>query len=301
MNDRALRIPPAAALIGAVKRFGATTALTGIDLRIEPGRITALLGPNGAGKSTSIALLLGLLEPDSGRAELFGESPLRIEVRQRLGLMLQSAALPETLRVRELLSMTSKYYPQPLALAECAATAAVTDLLPRFYGRLSGGQQRRVQFAVAICGRPELLVLDEPTVGLDITARTAVWQSVRSLAAAGCAVLLSTHHLEEAEALADHVAVIMQGRVVASGTVSEVRAHGIHRRIRCVTSVSAEDVRKWEDVRAVERRQQRLDIETVNAEAIVRRLLIADPHLAELEVLQAGLAEALAAITQEAA
>jgi ABC-2 type transport system ATP-binding protein len=203
-----------ARLVAAHKRYGGVVALDGVDLDVRPGELIALLGPNGAGKSTAVGLLLGLAEPDAGEAQLFGESPHALDARRRVGVMLQTAGMPDTLKVRELLAQTRSYYPDPLDAAECAATAGIADILHRRYGKLSGGLQRRVQFALAICGRPKLLFLDEPTVGLDIEARRAMWKTMRTLVASGCAILLTTHYLEEAEALADRVAVLARGRIL---------------------------------------------------------------------------------------
>jgi ABC-2 type transport system ATP-binding protein len=289
---------PAAELAGVVKRYGAKTALDGIRLSIERGKVTALLGPNGAGKSTAISLLLGLATADSGRVELFGRSPQELAARRRIGVMLPSAALPETLRVGELVELTSSYYAQPLGLGELARMVGIEELLRRPYGALSGGQQRRVQFALAVCGNPELLFLDEPTTGLDVEAREALWNVVRALVAEGSAVLLTTHYLEEAEALAHRVAVLVNGRIVTDGTVNEIRAKGVRRHIRCISGLSVEQVREWAGVDAVSGRDNRLDIEARTAEPIVRQLLASDPLLSELEVTRAGLAEAFVQITK---
>lgn len=240
-----------AGLSGVSKRYGANVALDRVSLGIERGKVTALLGPNGAGKSTTVGLLLGLAKADEGRVELFGQSPQVLAARRRMGVMLQSAGLIETLRVRELVQLTSSYYSRPRTLTEVADMAGIGGLLGKPYGALSGGQQRRVQFALAICGRPELLFLDEPTTGLDIEARESLWAVVRRLVADGCAVLLTTHYLEEAEALAHRVAVLMRGRIVAEGTVDEIRAMGVRRRIRCVSALEAAEVRAWPGVEAV--------------------------------------------------
>ena len=236
---------PVACLDGAVKRYGRLTALDGVDLRLKPAELLALLGPNGAGKTTAIGLLLGLIRADAGTVELFGMDPQRIEARRRIGVMLQNAELPPTLRVGELLRLTMSYYPAPRALMETAELAGVSDLLKRPYAKLSGGQQRRVQFALALCGRPELLFLDEPTVGLDIEARQKLWVAIRQLLADGCSVLLTTHYLEEAEALADRVCVMSHGRMVHEGTVDALRARVALKRIRCLSALSAETVAGW--------------------------------------------------------
>jgi ABC-2 type transport system ATP-binding protein len=292
---------PAASLTGVVKRYGGKVALDGVTLAIEPGQVMALLGPNGAGKTTAISLLLGLIAPESGGVTVLGGSPHELTVRRRIGMMLQSAALPDTLRVGELLRLVSGYYPSPRPLDAVASLAGIGAQLRTPYGRLSGGQQRRVQFALAICGNPELVFLDEPTTGLDIEAREALWGVVRELTSQGCAILLTTHYLEEAEALAQRVAVLVRGRIVSSGTVEEVRARGERRRIRCVSGLPVEEIRGWAGVSGASREARWLDIEGAVAEPIVRRLLAADPDLSELEVRRSGLAEAFVKITREAA
>ena len=171
-------------------------------------------------------------------------------------------------------------------------------LLDRRYGMLSGGQQRRVQFAIAVCGRPRLLFLDEPTTGLDIDARQKLWQAIRELVAQGCGVLLTTHYLEEAEALSDRVVVLDRGKLVAEGSVREIRAHVAQRRVRCITAVDASDVARWPGVREAVRDGEYLRIVAEAAEPVVRRLLDADPHLHELEVQRAGLADAFLELTR---
>jgi len=290
-----------ARLADAAKRYGSLIALDGVDLAVRRGELLAVLGPNGAGKSTSIGLLLGLIRPDAGRAELFGLDPQRIEARRRIGVMLQSANLPPTLRVGELLRLTMSYYPNPRGFDETAALAGIADLLLRPYGKLSGGQQRRVQFALALCGRPELLFLDEPTVGMDIDARQKLWAAMRSLVAEGCAVVLTTHYLEEAEALAQRVVVLDKGRVLSEGSVDDLRKRVALTRIRCVSDLDADAVATWPDVASAAREDGHLRIATAQAEAVVRRLLDADPALCELEVQRAGLAEAFTELTRETA
>ncbi|TAM58967.1 MAG: ABC transporter ATP-binding protein [Rhodanobacter sp.] len=293
------RFDTVARLAGAVKRYGPLAALDGFDLALRRGELVALLGPNGAGKSTAIGLLLGLMRADAGTVELFGQDPQRIEARRRIGVMLQHAELPPTLRVGELLRLTASYYPAPRGLAESAGMAGVGDLLRRPYARLSGGQQRRVQFALALCGRPELLFLDEPTVGMDVEARQKLWAAIRQLLAEGCSVLLTTHYLEEAEALADRVCVMAHGRAIYEGTVDALRARVDRKHIRCASSLSTEALRAWPGVSEASLRNGRLHVTTADAEAVVRRLLEADPQLAELEVQRAGLAEAFTELTRE--
>lgn len=288
-----------ARLSGAVKRYGHLTALDGVDLVLHRGELLAVLGPNGAGKSTSISLLLGLLRPDSGRAELFGMDPQQIDARRRIGVMLQSAMLPLTLRVGELLRLVTSYYPHPRTLEQSAALAGIGDLLQRPYGKLSGGQQRRVQFALALCGRPDLIFLDEPTVGMDIDARQKLWSAMRALVAEGCSVVLTTHYLEEAEALAQRVVVMGKGRVLSEGSVDALRAQVPLARIRCVTDLDATAVATWPGVASAEHDGARLHVSTSTPENVLRRLLEADAELAELEVHRASLAEAFTELTRE--
>jgi ABC-2 type transport system ATP-binding protein len=290
-----------AQLIGASKKRGAIKALDHVDLAIAAGEVYALLGPNGAGKTTAISLLLGLLRPDTGEARLFGLPPQDLAARRRIGVMLQSAGLPDTLSVAELLAQTRSYYAQPRSLADVAALAGIEPLLDARYARLSGGQQRRVQFALAICGRPDLLFLDEPTVGMDTESRQQFWKTIRELVASGCAVVLTTHYLEEAEALAQRIGVLAQGRLVAEGSLEAIRARVGQRQIRCVSAVPAERVRAWPQVNSVQRDGDWLHIVTAQPEPVLRELLAADAQLRDLEVHRAGLAEALSTITQEAA
>ncbi|WP_233841274.1 ABC transporter ATP-binding protein [Dyella sp. 2HG41-7] len=288
-----------ARLSGVVKRYGNVTALDGVDLVLQRGELLAVLGPNGAGKSTSIGLLLGLIRPDGGRAELFGMDPQEIDARRRIGVMLQTAMLPPTLRVGELLRVVSSYYPNPRSIDESAALAGIADLLKRPYGKLSGGQQRRVQFALALCGRPELVFLDEPTVGMDIDARRKLWAAMRALVAEGCSVVLTTHYLEEAEALAQRVVVMGKGRVLTEGSVDALRAHVPLTRIRCVTDLDVDAIARWPQVASAERDGTRVRISTSAAEHVLRRMLDADAALSELEVQRAGLAEAFTELTRD--
>jgi ABC-2 type transport system ATP-binding protein len=287
-----------ARLRGARKAYGKVQALDGIDLDVHAGELLAVLGPNGAGKTTAIGLLLGLVRADAGEATLFGQRPQQLAARRGIGVMLQSAGIPDTLRVGELLALTRSYYAAPRSVADCVAMAGLDGLLQRQYGKLSGGQQRRVQFALAICGRPRLLFLDEPTTGLDIDARLGLWRAIRELVAKGCGVLLTTHYLEEAEALADRVVVLDGGRVIAQGSVQSIRAHVAQRRIRCVSALDVDAIARWPNVRSATCNEGRIEIVADAAEPVVRRLLAEDPALGELEVERAGLADAFVALTR---
>ena len=227
-------IAPSLARLQQVQvRYRDHTALHGIDLQVRAGQVLALLGRNGAGKSTAISVLLGLRRADGGQVELLGGDPQQGASRIGLGVMLQSTSLPPMLQVDELVAQASACYPDPMPLQEVLQRAGLQALARRRYGQLSGGQQRAVQFAIALCGRPRVLFLDEPTTGLDIQARQVMWQAIRQLVAEGCGVLLTTHYLEEAEALAQQVVVLEQGRVLADAPLSELRLADRPRRIRC--------------------------------------------------------------------
>ncbi len=290
-----------AGLRGVHKRYGAIDALAGVDLELRAGEVLALLGANGAGKTTAVSTMLGLVAPDQGQAELFGQSPKSLPARRRIGAMLQTSGVPETLRVRELLALFASYYARPRGVEEVAAMAGVSELLDRAYKRLSGGQQRRVQFALALIGRPQALFLDEPTVGLDIGARQAFWKVIRDQVSEGCAVLLTTHYLEEAEALADRVVVLASGRIIAEGSVDELRSRTGQRRITCRSCLSAADLQAWPDISEVRAGDGRLHIVTPAVETTLRRLLALDESLSELEVRRAGLSETFVELTREAA
>ena len=283
------------------KRYGNVTALNGLNLSVHAGEILALLGPNGAGKTTAVSLLLNLLEADSGEVSLFNLDPQELSARQRIGVMLQSAELPETLRVAELIALTQSYYPFPRDVKELADMAAITDLLQRPYGKLSGGQQRRVQFALAICAKVDILFLDEPTVGLDIEAREAMWTSLRKLVTEGCSIVLTTHYLEEAEALANRVIVIAHGAVIAEGSVESIRSRVAMRRIRCVSRLNITDIKQWPNIESLGYDGEYLTIQTMEVESVTRRLLNEDPALQQLEIKRAGLAEAFVELTKEQA
>jgi ABC-2 type transport system ATP-binding protein len=290
---------PLASLKGARKRYGKVMALDGFDLSVHRRELLALLGPNGAGKSTAISILLGLQTPDEGSAELFSHSPQEIDGRRRIGVMMQEVALPGVMRPRELLEQVASYYPAPYDIDSVIARLSLESIAKRPYGKLSGGQKRQVQFAMAIVGRPELLFLDEPTVGLDVQAREALWKVVRELLHEGCSIVLTTHYLEEAEALADRVAVMARGRLITSGSVNEIRAHVTRKQVSCVSRLAPDVVRAWPEVIKLEMERDRMQITTRSAEALLVHLFREDPQLSDIEVRRAGLAEAFTELTNE--
>jgi ABC-2 type transport system ATP-binding protein len=291
--------PEAASLSGVSKSYGRVKALENVNLSIRAGELLALLGPNGAGKTTAVKMLLGLASPNAGRVQVFGGNPVQPEVRMRMGAMLQVAKVPETLRVREHIDLFSSYYLKPLSLAETLDSAGLQEIQNRKFGELSGGQRQRVLFALAVCGNPDILFLDEPTVGLDVEARRLLWEQIRKLVARGKTVLLTTHYLQEADALADRVVVINKGSIIAEGTPSEIKARTTGRKIRCISSLDINTVRAMPGVLEVHQDREAIEIRANNAEQVARELLLRDASLSGLEITSAGLEEAFIALTKD--
>lgn len=288
-----------ASLEAVNKNYGEVRALKSVNFRVRAGELVALLGPNGAGKTTAVKLLLGLLQPNAGKVRVLGGDPTNPENRMRTGAMLQVGRVPETLRVREHIDLFSSYYQNPMPAAAVLAAAGLEKLSDRKFGDLSGGQRQRVLFALAICGNPDLLFLDEPTVGLDVEARRMLWDEIRQLVGRGKTVLLTTHYLQEADALADRVAVINKGEIIAEGTPADIKAQTAGKRIRCTTNLTMETLRQIRGVTEVKRDRDAVELNAAEAEPVVRELLSRDQGLSGLEVAAAGLEEAFLALTQE--
>ncbi len=294
----ALSQQPIATLTNITKRYGTTVALDGLSLSLHPGEVVALLGPNGAGKSTAVKLLLGLVAPTSGTTRVFGSDPRTAATRTRVGAMLQVARVTEVLRVRDHLDLFRSYYPNPLPVPEVLRIAQLQGIEDRFFGQLSGGQRQRLLFALAICGNPDLIFLDEPTVGMDIEARRGLWGQIRFLSAQGKTVLLTTHYLEEADALAHRVIVINKGRVVSQGTPAEIKRNSGGRTIRCQTRLSREVLHALPSVTNVEHNQGAVVVTASDAETVVREMLLRDETLSGLEVASPALEDAFLALTK---
>jgi ABC-2 type transport system ATP-binding protein len=288
-----------ARLEGVDKTYGDIRALRDVNFRVRAGEVLALLGPNGAGKTTAVKLLLGLLQPNSGKVRVFGGDPTNPENRMRTGAMLQVGRVPETLRVREHIDLFSSYYRNPMPLPEVLAAAGLEKLRDRKYADLSGGQKQRVLFALAICGDPDILFLDEPTVGLDVEARRLLWDKIRKLVSRGKTILLTTHYLPEADALADRVAVINRGQIIAEGTPAQIKAQTSGKRIRCITRLNLASLRQLPGVTLAQQDREAVELQTSAAEPVVRELLARDATLSGLEITTAGLEEAFLALTQD--
>jgi ABC-2 type transport system ATP-binding protein len=295
-----------ASLAAVTKRYGnGVLALDNLSLSLQRGQIVALLGPNGAGKSTAVKLMMGLSSPSAGEVRIFGADPRNTAARLRTGVMLQVGRAPEMLRVREHIAIFRGYYPRPMAYADLIKAAGLEGLEARMFGELSGGQKQRVFFALALAGDPDLIFLDEPTVGLDIEARRLMWAQIRSLAARGKTVLLTTHYLEEADTLAHRIIVINQGRVVCEGTPAEVKSLGAAgasgssvKIIRCVTTLTAEHLLKMPSIATVENLDELTVITSAQPESTLREMLALDQNLHSLEVQSPALEDAFLALTK---
>ncbi len=276
------------------RTFGDVVALDGVDLEVPAGQLVGMLGPNGAGKSTLISLLLGLRRPTSGTVELFGGDPRDPTSRQRLGSTPQETGLPATLRVREVVDFVAGHFPDPLPTPELLGRFGLDTLAAKQTGALSGGQRRRLAVALAFVGRPSLVLLDEPTTGLDVDGRRDLWAGVRAFHAEGGAVLLTSHYLEEVEALAERVVVIGAGRVLADDSLDAVRSRvSLHR-------VSVRLPGPCPELAGVVRTETEgatTHLLTADADTLVRELVRADVAFTDLQVRGASLEEAFLSLT----
>ena len=287
-----------ASLAGVTKKYGEITALNNVNMGVRAGELLAVLGPNGAGKTTAVRLMLGLSAPLSGEVAVFGRDPRAASARGRIGAMLQVAKVPETLKVKEHIELFRSYYANPLPLQTVLEAAGLEDTQNRLFGALSGGQKQRVLFGLAICGNPDLLFLDEPTVGLDITTRHLIWQQIRKLVQQGRTVVLTTHYLEEVDALADRVIVLNHGSIAAEGTSAEIKSRTAQRKIRCSTKLRRGDIENIPQVSGVSEQESRVEILTAQVEPVLRELFIRDPNLTGLEVTNSTLEDAFLKIVE---
>jgi ABC-2 type transport system ATP-binding protein len=280
------------------KSYGKVRAVRSVDLTIDRGQTVALLGPNGAGKSTTIDMVLGLARPDAGSVTLFGRSPSDAVAAGLVGGMLQGGSLLPGLTVRELVTLIASLYPRPLPVDEALTLTGTAELARRPAARLSGGQMQRVRFAGLLAANPDLLLLDEPTVALDVEGRHEFWAAMREVAASGKTVIFATHYLEEADAFADRIVVMARGRIVADGPATEIKARVGGRTIRpTLPGAAVAQLAGLPGVLSADRRGDAVILACTDAEATLRALLGQFPDIRDIEVRGAGLEDAFLALT----
>jgi len=280
------------------KSYGTVQAVRGIDLTVAPGETVALLGPNGAGKTTTIDMIFGLSRPDSGRVSVFGASPTEAVKSGWVGGTLQDGSPPDQLRVRELVSLVASYYPHPLPVDEVLRQTGTADIAGRWASKLSGGQAQRVRFAAALVGNPDLLVLDEPTSGIDVEGRREFWQALRAVAEGGKTILFATHYLEEADDNADRIVLLARGRIVADGPATEIKAKVGSRTIRAtLPGVGPVELGALPGVLSAERHGEAITLSCSDTDAALSALLGSFPGARDVEVRGASLEEAFLELT----
>jgi ABC-2 type transport system ATP-binding protein len=289
-------------LAGLTKSFpgpnGPIEAVRGIDVEISLGETVALLGPNGAGKSTTIDMLLGLLAPDAGTVSVFGRSPSEAVAQGAVGAMLQTGELIRDLSVRELVAMIASLYPAPMDVDEVLQLTGLGEISGQRTNKLSGGQTQRVRFAVALVSNPELLVLDEPTVAMDVEGRRGFWTTMREFAARGKTIVFATHYLEEADAYADRAVLMAHGRIVADGPTTEIRAMVGTRTIRVtLPDVDVDALAALPGVNGAERHGEAVILSCADSDAAIRALLTGYPDVRDIEIAAAGLEQAFLELT----
>ena len=296
---------PAAVAFGQVtKRYGDTIALDDVNIDIPIGQTVALLGPNGAGKSTAINLMLGLLDPTAGSIRTLGLDPREAIASGRVGALLQTSGLPATVRVGELVAFVRRLYPQPLPTASILNRSGLRELERRPVETLSGGEAQRLRFAMAIAGDPDLVFLDEPTVGMDVETRRAFWVDIRAFAAEGRTVLFATHYLDEADDAAERIVVLSHGRVVADGSARSIKAQVSDRVVSftlpAVSPAAIAAIEAMPGVSSVEIDGDRIAVATTDTDAVIQRLFEGGLRVRDLEIRGAGLEDAFIALTSAA-
>jgi len=293
---------PAVELTGASKRYGDVLAVDNVTLAINAGELVAMLGPNGAGKTTSINLMLGLRNPTAGKARLFGLDPKDLKARSRIGVMLQESGVPGMLRVEELVRLFCSYYPRPLPVVQAIAMAGLEEKATTLVKDLSGGQHQRLYLALALCGDPEVLFLDEPTVGMDVEGRRRFLQEIGDLGARGRTIVLTTHYLEEADQLAQRVIVIDRGHVIADSSPAQIKARVAGKRITFTTTQQTdENMLAGLPLNSQQVDDHRVRLLTNEPEAVLRELFRRGVEMRDLEVSGADLEEAFVAMTHHEA
>ncbi|GAA2725872.1 MULTISPECIES: ABC transporter ATP-binding protein [Streptomyces] len=293
---------PVVSFSNVSKSYGTVRAVADLNLDLYPGETVALLGPNGAGKSSTLDLLLGLRNPDAGRVEVFGTTPGQAIAQGRVGAMLQSGGLMEEVKVRELVKLACDLHPKAFPVEQVLEAADLTSIADRMVNKLSGGQEQRVRFAMATAGANDLIILDEPTTGMDVSARQAFWSVMREQTRQGRTVLFATHYLEEADAIADRVVVLRQGRVLADGSAAEIKARAGGRRIvfDLDQPIGEGALRELPFVSSLEVNGRTVRIQSQDADATVHALYGLGLYPRNLEVAGLGLEQAFLAINDAA-
>jgi ABC-2 type transport system ATP-binding protein len=280
------------------KSFSAKKALSDVSLEIHANRVLAILGPNGAGKTTLINILLGRLAHDSGQVSLFSSAPGDSHVKRQSGAMLQVASLPERLKVKEHIRLFQSYYPSPMSYEEVIKYAGLSDLENRYSKKLSGGEKQRLLFALSICGNPRLLFLDEPSVGMDIEARQRLWSAIRDLKAQGTSIILTTHYLPEADALADEIVLLKNGEIIKKGTSEEIKASVSNTTIQFSSSEPLDAFEHLVGVLKISTTGKLIQIQTQVPQQTLQALLSQNTNVEDLEVTKAGLEDAFLQLNQ---
>lgn len=279
------------------KRYGAVTAVDGLSLQIAPGEIVAFLGPNGAGKTTTIDMLLGLAKPDSGTVHIYGKSPADAVARGEVSAVMQSGGLLKDFTVGETVAYMASLYANARPSAEVLDRAGIAHIADRRVAKCSGGEQQRLRFAIALLSDPRLLVLDEPTTGMDVEGRRDFWGAIRRDATRGRTILFATHYLDEADAHADRIVLVRQGRIVADGTTSEIKALASGRVVRATLANAPVDIlRALPGVIAVDVRGELVQLQCADSDAVARYLLT-ETAARDLEVVAQNLEAAFVALT----
>jgi len=288
---------PAVSLSGVTKDFGAVHAVRGIDLTIEPGEVVAFLGPNGAGKTTTIDMILGLSQPSSGSVEVLGLTPREAIARGLVSAVMQTGGLLKDLSVRETVEFTASLFADTRPVEEVLATAGITGIAERKVQKCSGGEQQRLRFAMALLSDPALLLLDEPTTGMDVEGRRAFWSSIRADAGKGRTVLFATHYLEEADQYADRIVLISHGRIVADGSGSEIKSLASGRTVRAtLANPDTAALNALGGVDSVEIRGESVIVHAKDSDAVARYLLT-QTDARDLEIAAKGIEEAFLSLT----
>ena len=297
MTPRDPQGAPAIELVGLEKRFGQVHAVRGLDLTVEQGEIVAFLGPNGAGKTTTIDMMLGLSTPTSGSARVFGMEPRDAIGRGLVAAVMQTGGLLKDLTVRETVDLTASLFVQTRSVDECLERAGIADINDRKVQKCSGGQQQRLRFAMALVSDPALVVLDEPTTGMDVTGRRDFWSAIRQDAQRGRTVLFATHYLEEADQYADRIILVRKGQIVADGTGSQIKAMATGRTVRAtMTGLSDRELASIPGVDSVEMQGDSVTLHSKDSDAVAR-YLFANTNARDVEITARGLEDAFIALT----